>query len=291
MTHRTHKEAGIPVVVYPPAWRVLAAALFALSRASLALIALVFVLGWVISPPLLVRLVFFLALIPGLAALLIRVLFRAGVRVHEAGLSLRRTGLYRRGEVLELNPADIRDVQVWTIPLPGSGVSFSLASDLGLRSFSLQADNASSLVDLLRPASASGLGSAEKRALAYAVARSESRLRRWHQSWFKFGVFGLFPLFVVFRLHQNVMWGGLLGQYHLQGLAPYLSSLAYHAIMMLITLVLYAAFWRLWVELACWLAARRSLVRAVKFRKWGEVFALTLYFAGIPAFIVWRSFV
>lgn len=291
MTHPSSKKAAIPVVAYPPAWRISAAALFALSRASLAGMALVFVLGWVISPPLLVRLVFFLALLPGLAVVLIRAVFKARVLVREAGLSLRRTGLYRRGEVLELDRGAIRNVRAWTLPLPGPGFSLAVGSGGGSRPLALQTQNPSSLLDVLQAGSASGMPLAGQTALAYAAARSQSRLARWHQPLFKFGVFGLLPLFIVFRLHQNVMWGGLLGQYHLQGLAPYLSSLTYHWIMMLITLVLYAAFWRLWVELACWLSARRSPARAVRVRKWGEVLALTVYFAGIPAFIVWRSFV
>ncbi|MGY6587964.1 MAG: hypothetical protein ACXIUB_06690 [Wenzhouxiangella sp.] len=208
----------LQTVTYPPGWRLVAATLFLLSRLSPFVIALMFFLGWVISPPLLVRLVLFLMLIPGLMLWLLQRIFAVD-------------GQY---------------------PAP------------------------------LRLADAS---------LPYARAKAQSRLARWHWPWFKFGVFGLFPVLVVFRLHQNVMYGGLLGQYYLHGLAPWLSSLAYYWIVYTIYLVLFAAFWRGWVELGCWAGARFLPARAGTFRRWGEALALVVYFIGIPAFIVWRSVV
>lgn len=282
---------GIRVVAFPPAWRAVAAALLATSRLSLFLMALTFALGWVISPPLLVRLVLFLALIPGLAVVLIRRVFLAEVEAQGSGWVLRRLGLYRRGELLSLDRVGFDAVRPWMLPLPGPGLSLTAAAGAARLRLALQASHPSRLLDRLAMGQPSALPAHASAALDFAAARADSRLLRWHQPLLKFGLFGLLPLFVVFRLHQNVMWGGLLGQYHLQGLAPYLSSLAYHAIMMLMTLVLYAAFWRGLAELSCWLAALRWRSGARRARSLSEGFTLAIYYAGIPAFIVWRSMV
>lgn len=290
MTEWTPPTAGgIRVVAFPPAWRAVAGALLATSRASLFLMALAFALGWVISPPLLVRLILFLALIPGLAVVLIRRVFLAEVQAQGSGWSLRRLGLYRRGELLSLDRVGLDAVRPWMLPVPGAGFDLAVRAGEDQLRLALQASKPSRMLEIIATGLPSSLPARSSAALGFAAARAESRLLRWHQPFLKFGVFGLLPLFVVFRLHQNVMWGGLLGQYHLQGLAPYLSSLAYHAIMMLMTLILYAAFWRGLVELCCWLAALRSPSGARRARSLAEGFTLAIYYAGIPAFIVWRS--
>jgi apolipoprotein N-acyltransferase len=277
------------VVAYPAGWRWPVAGLFALSRLSLVVIALMLLLGWFISPPLLARLILFLALVPGLLVMLFRMLFAAECEVSADGLSLRRTGLMRRWR-FTVRLTDIQTWTCWSVPAPGPGLSISLAGETGTRELVLETRHATSMLASLDHIGPAQPPEAAPAALAYCEARAASRLARWHWPVFKFGLFGLLPVLVVFRLHQNIMYGGLLGQYYLQGLGPWLSSLAYHWILVSIYLVLYAAFWRSWVELICWLGTRYAPARAGQLRAGGEILALTAYFAGIPAFIVWRSF-
>jgi hypothetical protein len=282
--------ALITVVAYPEAWRWLAGGLFALSRISLVVIAIMFAVGWVISPPLLVRLIVFLALVPGVLVILLRKTFAAECELSEGKLSVRRTGFWGRGKI-SAGPAESRDWNYWVLPAPGPGLSIRLAEQNGLRRLALETKYTGVIASALAGGSSNDSARLGQATHTYSQAKADSRAARWHWPLLKFGLFGLFPLFVVFRLHQNVMFGGLLGQYYLHGLGPWLSTLAYYWIMMTIYLVLYAAFWRSWIEAACWLTARYAPARAGTVRTWGEVLALTVYFAGIPAFIVWRSFV
>lgn len=273
-------------VAYPPGLRWLAAGLFVVSRLAPFGLALMFFLGWVISPPLLVRLILFLVVLPGLALWFLRRVFAVNVHLHDSAVTLDPCGwlaAWRKS----LGSARVERWPAWSMPAPGVGARLQLTEPAGTRTLDLEpwrgADWPWSRCLADRPSRTA------EASLTYAQAKARSRLARWHWPWFKFGVFGLFPVLVVFRLHQNIMYGGLLGQYHLQGLAPWLSSLAYHWILYTLYLVLFAAFWRGWVELACWLGARLMPARAGAFRGWGEALALAVYFLGIPAFIVWRS--
>ncbi|MGY6553385.1 MAG: hypothetical protein ACXIUM_02565 [Wenzhouxiangella sp.] len=277
-------------VVYPSGCRWLGGALFALSRLSLLVIAVMLVVGWFFSPPLLVRLLVFLALLPGLLAVALRMVFAVRCELDGGRLEIIGTGLYRRAQRLDIGTTEILSLRPWSVPLPGPGLSLELAGTAGVRTLALQTPQAPQVLAALTGSQGGSRLPSEQAALVYVATRSASRLLRWHRPWFKFGLFGLFPLFVLFRLHQNIMFGGLLGQYHLQGLGPWLSSLAYHWIMVTIYLVLFAAFWRGWVEAVCWLAARYAPARADSARRWAEILALLLYFGGIPGFIVWRSF-
>ncbi len=275
-------------VAYPAGWRFIAAVLFLSSRLSPFLIAVAFFLGWVISPPLLVRLVLLLMLLPGMALWLLRRLFAVDCHWQGSSVALHQRGLLaiRRKRV---NVVEVDQIEPWSLPLPAAGVNLPLVGGANTRRMALEVRGpGDGFWNLPFPKPMPGLAEAS---LLYSRVRIGSRLARWHWPWFKFGVFGLFPVLVAFRLHQNIMYGGLFGQYYFQGLAPWLSSLAYHWIVYTIYLVLFAAFWRGWVELGCWAGARFLPARAGTFRRWGEALALAVYFIGIPAFIVWRSVV
>ncbi|MCC5865597.1 MAG: hypothetical protein JJU31_10795 [Wenzhouxiangella sp.] len=283
------QPARLKGVAYPTGLHYLAAGLFAVSRLSLVVIAFMFFLGWVISPPLLVRLILFFSLIPALALILMKLVLASDCEISDGLLGFRRTALFRfaRSRAVRLNIGSWRAL---SLPVPGPGVLIGASEDAGKRSIALESKQLTALLGALDrsgPAAASSLAQAGR---IFSEVRACSRLLRWHWPIFKFGVFGLLPVFLVFRLHQNIMYGGLLGQYHLHGLGPWLSSLSYHWIMVTIYLVLYAAFWRSWVEPVCWLSARFFPSRAAAVRAWGEAFALAVYFAGIPLFVIWRSY-
>lgn len=284
------QQPTLAILAYAPGWRMPMAILFALSRLSLVLIAMMMVIGWFISPPLLVRLVLFLAIMPGLLLYLLRWVFRAEARVQDGQIEVfRRAGL-RRTQTLLIDSVQIRQQQVWTLPLPGPGLSLRLHQAAPIRALALEMRRSLGSLTAVLALGQASLSKAAQATLSYAEIKAASYWARWHWPLFKFGIFGLFPLWVLFRLHQNIMFGGLMGQYHLQGPGPWWSSLAYHWIMVTIYLVLYAAFWRCWAELICWLAARWAPGHAVTVRSWAEILLLSLYFLGIPGFIVWRSF-
>ncbi len=283
------QQASVRVVAYPPGWRWLSAALAAISRVSLVFIACMIVLGWFISPPLLVRLVFFLALVPGLAVMLLRAVFSAECEVAEGQLFIRRRPFGFRMRTTGA-PVDVQAWRFWSLAAPGPGVSITFAQGDGVRCRALETRQFDGLISALAGSRSANVPRLERASRVYCRAKAESRLARWHWPWLKFGLFGLFPVFVVFRLHQNILFGGLFGQYYLQGPAPWLSSLAYHWIIVTVYLVIYAAFWRAWVELICWLTAGLMPVKADTVRFWGEILALLLYFAVIPGFFVYRTF-
>lgn len=290
MAKPAQNESMVSGAAYPVAWRVLSALLFTVSRGSLAVITALVVLGFVFSPPLLVRVAIFLVLIPGLAAALIRQVFMVDVGIREGGLSVHRRGLFQRGRKIELEQGAIKRVAPWRIPLPGPGLSIFSGLGHERRHYALQTDNPTPLLNAAAPGDNPPPSSLAQAMLVYARARWAAGIARWYHLLFKFGLFGLLPVFVAFRLHQYIMYGGLFGQYYLHGLEPYLSTLVYYWVMILIYLVLYAAFWRGLLEVSALMTARFKPARAMAVRKWGEILVRVLYYGGIPAFIVWRSF-
>jgi hypothetical protein len=278
-------RAAVRAALYPGAWRFIGAALFVLSRASLPIILalLLFSTEPSIAPPLLIRLFLFFALLPGVAAALIRLVFAVDVEARDDGLVLQR-----RGQRIELDRAEIGRVVPWSVPLPGPGLSLWMAPEDRLR-YALQVDDLELLVRALsggmeaaRPAGAA------HPAVVYAQARQVVGLARWYHVLGKFGLFSLLPTLVFFRLDQYISYGGAFGQYLLEGLWPYLSSFAFYWVMFSIHLMLYASVWRGLAEGASLLAASVTPSRAVAVRRWAERAVQVLYYAGVPALVALR---
>lgn len=270
----------------------MAALLFAVSRASPPLILglLIFAPGAPILLPRLVRLLLTLSLLPGMAAALLRRVFAADASIGGPRVVLVRRGLYQRGQRIELDPASIERLEVWRVPLPGPGVSVWTASDSSGR-LDIHTDD---LTTLLRPLEARR--NLAKRgeslpAIAHADARRAIGLPRWYHLVGKYGLFPLLPTVVFFRLHQHIMYGGLLGQYYLEGLRPYLSTFAFHWIMVLIYVLMYASVWRVLAEGTSLAAAHIAPARALDVRRWSERAVRILYFGGVPALVALRFLV
>jgi hypothetical protein len=107
----------------------------------------------------------------------------------------------------------------------------------------------------------------------------------------KFGLFGLAPTAVLFRAHQIIAFGGLLGQYYLEGLRPYLATGVEYWGTTLLYLVLVACTLRVFGEAvglaATWIAPGRARsVRAVI-----EGFCSVAYYVGVPALLAIRFLV
>ncbi len=274
------------VRAYPPWWRAVAAALIAESGASLVvcLLAVAMATDPPITPPVLLRSVAVLAVLPGLAAWLIGRAFAAAVEVTDAELVV-----HRPGERMEIPFAAIERIAPWAVPLPGPGFSVYLRSGRRLRC-TFQAGDPTPLLAALAAAWDEPRARAALRhpSSIYARAKHARPPGRWRHPAVKFGLFALAPAAVLFNAHQHIAYGGTLGQYYLMGLAPYLQSFALHWATMATYLVLYASVWRGAAEGIALLAAWIAPARAAAVRRAVEVACLGLYYGGVPALVAAR---
>lgn len=285
-------QAAVPefrVIAFTFAWRMAAGTLYGISRASLVAIGLLALAGMYFSPPLLLRLIVFLALVPGLAAALLARAFTARVSRTGDRWCLARIGLFRRGERIELDQDAIVYPSLWQIPAPGLGLTVRLAAPRGERRIELQAEAPGQLLRQVFPKAWHAVGDPLPPSVAYAEARSAFGTHRWFRFVARFVVFPLVPAFVIFRLHQYIEHGGLLGQYHLHGLQPYLSTLAFHWILVLMYLVLWAAVLRALAEIVSAGVARFWPEKAMGARAWAERGAGFCYYAGVIGLMVLRA--
>ncbi len=271
-------QSGIEVAAYPLAWRFVAAALIAISRTSLPIILILVVSGADISPPLLVRLVLAFALLPGVAAVLVRRAFAAVVAVQDGALVI-----HRRGQRIALPSVEVERAVPWRVPLPGPGVSLRTASGPRTR-YELQTAVPVALLAVLGGTGAT----ATHPTLSYAQAMYAIAPTRWYHVAWKYGLFGLLPTLVIFRLQQYIMYGGPFAQYYLYGLRAYLSTFAFYWIMVVLHLLLFASLWRLLAEAISWLAAWIAPAAAAPTRRWAERAAQILYYGGVPLLLAWR---
>src|SRR5262244_4612625 len=85
---------GLDVYVYSPAWRSIAAALFAVSRANLPAMVIAIVLSpFPINPPAFYRTVVIFSVLPALGAWIVGRAARGTLAVDERGLRLARPGV------------------------------------------------------------------------------------------------------------------------------------------------------------------------------------------------------
>ncbi len=274
------------VHAYPRSWRVIAAALFAVSRASLpAILVLVVVLtDPPITPPILFWLVTVFALLPGLAAWLIERAFVADVEVRGVELVLRRRDLR-----MEIPCTAIAGISPWIVPLPGPGLSLRMRSGRRLR-YGLQvADPTPFLLALAGPGGVDGARLAARHPnMVYAHAKQACARPLWYHRVGKFVVFALVPTLPLFRVHQLIAYGGTFGEYYLYGPAAYLATFALHWLTLSIHLVLYASVWRGLAEAVALLAAWVAPARPAQVRRVAEIACQAGYYGGVPLFLVLR---
>ncbi len=219
-----------------------------------------------------------LGLLPALAALLLDRAFRAEVRIVEGELRIERDR-----ERVGVPIASLAAALPWRIPLPAVGASLRLRS--GNRfPVALEPAPAPLLATLAR----AGVEVPAHPNLDYGAARHGFARRLWQHPFVKFGLFGLAPAAVLFRAHQIIAFGGLLGQYYLEGLRPYLETGVEYWGTTLLYLVLFACTLRVFGEgagfAATWIAPRRA--RAI--RAAVEGFCAIAYYAGVPALLAIR---
>ncbi|HJQ85029.1 MAG TPA: hypothetical protein VKA21_13180, partial [Candidatus Binatia bacterium] len=104
----------------------------------------------------------------------------------------------------------------------------------------------------------------------------------------RFPVFALGPTALLFNVHQHIAYGGLLGQYYMLGLRPYLATFALYWGTVTVYLMLYASVWRGLAEPICFAAAAVAPSRAARVRRAAELVIRVLYYGGVPALLAWR---
>jgi len=282
MSERDSVAAG-SARVYGRGWRPVVALMVALSRISLPLLLVLVVVATdpPIDLPLLLQLLALYALAPALAAHFIR--RRARLTLAEADLELRRTDL-----VVAVPYDSIARVAAWTIPLPGPGLTLHLRSGARLR-YAIESDDP---IPLLQALSAT-TGDAARTALAhptvaYAHAAAAAPSWRWYHYAWKFVAFALVPTAVFFNAHQNIAYGGPLGEYYMFGAGVYLRTFAVYWLTLVIYLVLFAGLWRGGAEIGAWLAAWIAPARAAVARGVADRCCQILYYGGVPALVAAR---
>jgi len=256
-----------------PSWaRVAAGALVLVSRASLPALAFAFVRDATLDPRLLAGVAIGLGALPAAAAWLLGRAFAADVALGPDALVIRLAG-----RAIEIPRASLGGVAAWRAPLPGAGVALRLRS--GARAPVGLEPAPAALVDAFAVAHPN---------LARAAARRAAPLAALRSPWVRFGLFGLVPTAVLFRAQQVIGFGGLFGQYYLEGLRPWLATLAITWASTLAGLVLYASALRAPAEIAAlalaWIAPRRAAIARAAI----EWIAAIAYYAGVPAFLALR---
>jgi apolipoprotein N-acyltransferase len=271
------------VSALPPVARAAAAALRALSRASLPvlLIALLRAIDPPLTPDVLARALLALVLLPELSAWLVLRAFAADVRV-EGGTLRIASGL----RLVEAPCGALERADAWRLPLPSAGLSLRLRSG-GTLGVGLAAHD---LAPLLAQLAAAGIavpppGGA---ALAWASARAARRRRWWDSALAKLGLASLVPAAIAFNAHQHIAFGAFLGEYYLMGLRAWLASAGRYWLTSVLYLVLWAGCFRIAVETVTWLDARLAPQRAAGTRSAAERSAALLYYASIPLLLALR---
>jgi hypothetical protein len=267
---------------YTPAWRVAAAVLVAVSRASLLGIFLWLLFAPETVPlfPLLRPVILFWAL-PGAAAALVRSACAAQVRCGEDTLLVSA-----RDRTIEVPWASIARVVPWRVPLPGPGFSLWLRSGRRVTHGIEVADPAAVLAEPAAAGAPWARDALAHPAIVWAGARAAVRRERWYHRVGKFAGFALLPAAVVFNAHQHIAFGGTFGQYYLEGPAAYARTFAIYWAFAATYLLLWAAAWRAAAEAVAGLAAAVAPSHAARVRRAVEIGCRLAYYVGVPVIVV-----
>lgn len=273
---------GLRAYAWPPLWRLVAGALVVVGQGSPLAIA-----AWLVGtegPVTVARLgslVVAFALLPQAAAALVRRALAARLAVRDGRLVVERPG-WR----LDLPVAAIAGLRPWRLPLPGPGLGLRLRSGRDL-AWGLETRDPLALVAALTAGGADvGVAAREHPVVVWAHAKARTRDRRWWHRLGKFVLFPLVPTAVWFNAHQHIAYGGLLGQYYLEGLRPYLTTLVVSWGLAACYLLLYAAAARAAVEAILLVTAAVAPSLAARGRRAAEITIGLLYYGGIPALVV-----
>lgn len=271
-----HASPPLRVVAWTPTLRWVVNVLTWLSFANLAALgALVWsdlVEGSGRAPPLLVLItVVGGTVVPRLLAASFRLFCHGVLEVTEDRLKVTVGRL-----LLEVPRARLATIDAWRVPAPGPGVTLRLASG---RRFERELEPLADVdwSQLL------GVPHHEARLTAFGRARAALHRTDWQARLFKYAVFPLLPIILIFRVHQRLAYGSAFGEYQVYGLGRYLISFALDAGATLAHLVVLAGVVRLFVELIALIDGALLPPRARTTRRAAEWASRLVYYGGIPA--------
>jgi apolipoprotein N-acyltransferase len=266
-------------IAYPPPWRIAAAALRAVSFASLLVIAVLLILpddgtgiGTRLQNPLrLMRVFTYWSLAPRFGAWIIQRLFAAELSVEDGTLVL-----HRRAQRIEMPCSAIDAVVPWAIPLPSGGVRLRLSSGRWF-GYSLQVRDP--------VAFAAAVGRANAGVDPAAVYAQSIPYRRWWHGVLAYVVFALVPMLPVHRANQWIAFGGTFGEYYMYGLRAYLLGFAVYWGTAIVYLVLWAALLRAVLEPVVLATSRLAPARTLVVRRAVERVDRVFYYGLVPLFL------
>jgi apolipoprotein N-acyltransferase len=277
---------GQSVVVYPPAWRIVAALLRVFARGSLlyVLYLMLFTQDPPTNPFKQMRLFGGLFLLPEAAAWSIARAFAARMRVEDGALVIEQ-----RERRTDIPVSAIAAVELWQVPLPMPGVWLTLRSGRrfaqGLAVADLDSFVASLEGQRETPSERDRLPGG---IAAYLRARNANPPGWLEHPAVKFVLFSLVPTLPAWRLHQYISYGGTFGEYYTFGLNAYLLGFGLWWISFSLSLVFLASGMRAFVELVSLAAAFAAPASAPAVRRGLEVFQRIAFYVGIPVWLILR---
>lgn len=272
----------IRVSVLPPTARGVAGALHGLACASLLVMgaAMLFNDSLRGNPLAQIRAFATYVLAPELAAWCILLAYSARLFIEEGQLVLQR-GRQRMALAL----ADIAAVVPWQLPVPGNGATLLLTSAKPWR-FGIAMVHPQRLAHALSHGDRTAASAAQPLAARYAQVRLAIRRGHLDRFWVKFIVFPCLLALPAFHLHQNIAYGGGLGEYYTFGLRPYLTTLALWCAAWTIGVSLCAAALRAAIEMGTVATLLIRPTHAVAVRQSLESTGRLLLFVGLPAWLL-----
>jgi hypothetical protein len=235
------------------------------------------------SPPMVLRAFLALSVLPALAALLVQRALRGELSLVGADLAVRVGG-----QRFSVPVAAVEALEPWRVPLPAAGFRLRLAS--GAR-FPVEI-GARDPTPLLGALAARGVPTADASRAHPAVVYARLREIRGRlgvlRAVVKYPLFGALVAGVLFNAHQHIAYGGLLGQYYLEGAWPWNRTFLVYWSTVTIYLVLFASVWRWPSEIVAWLAAHRGEAVATRVRVTVEWLCRIAYFAGVGLILALR---
>jgi apolipoprotein N-acyltransferase len=267
------------VSLLSPLWRFVAGALVAIAVATLPTC---FIALFVLPPvplPVMIRSFLVGTALPAAVAWAILQAFRGSAEARDGMLRLRRGDL-----AVEAPLASVAGARAWWLPLPTPGVT--LLDGTGRRlPYGLATGDPTAVLDTLAGAAADPSAA---RANPTVIAAATRRQRGWLAPIVKFAGLGTIPALILLYTHQRIAYGGAFGQYYLEGLGPFATTLWHYWATTVLLLVSYASCWRIAGELLVWAAAWTGEAGARRVRAAVETVCGLAYYGGVPVFLALR---
>lgn len=267
---------ALSVRVWPGGTRALAGALMAVAGLGVPLLLAAVVLATdpPVTPPILVRAMLLHVALPAAAAVAMRHRSRGTLDVGPDLIAIHTTG--RR---IEVPREAVVAVEPWRLPLPGPGLAVRLRSGRRLP-WALEASDPDAVLAALGDA---GEPARRHPTVRWAHARADRTGRAPWRAAIRYPLFALPFGLLFFNVHQHIAYGGLLGQWYLEGPAAWARDLLEHWGTVTLYCLLWGGCWRGVAEAIAWTVAAVAPARAARGRRAAEALDAAGYYGGVVA--------